>query len=134
MDVIGTSTSMNLQYGVPLETLVNKFKNQRFEPAGYISEGHEDLIYGEAKSIVDYVFSFMGKTFLENSDEEKKVDDKEKELSKNNIKKIKTTNSNSNVESVGFCPACGAGLILEGHCKEICSENCGFLNNTGCAG
>ncbi|MFZ0034121.1 MAG: vitamin B12-dependent ribonucleotide reductase, partial [Sedimentisphaerales bacterium] len=34
MDVIGTCTSMALQYGVPLITLVDKFRHARFEPAG----------------------------------------------------------------------------------------------------
>ena len=33
MDVIGTCTSMSLQYGVPLITLVDKFRHARFEPA-----------------------------------------------------------------------------------------------------
>ena len=33
MDVIGTCTSMSLQYGVPLITLVDKFRQARFEPA-----------------------------------------------------------------------------------------------------
>ena len=35
MDTIGTLASLALQYGVPLETLVNKFAHQRFEPSGF---------------------------------------------------------------------------------------------------
>src|SRR5207249_5292814 len=35
MDTIGTLTSMSLQYGVPLETLLKKFAHQRFEPSGF---------------------------------------------------------------------------------------------------
>jgi len=37
MDVIGTVVSMALQYGVPLITLVDKFRHARFEPAGMTS-------------------------------------------------------------------------------------------------
>ncbi|MHC4808628.1 MAG: vitamin B12-dependent ribonucleotide reductase, partial [Planctomycetota bacterium] len=37
MDVIGTCTSMALQYGVPLITLVDKFRHARFEPSGMTS-------------------------------------------------------------------------------------------------
>ena len=35
MDTIATMTSMSLQYGVPLESLVNKFSHTRFEPSGF---------------------------------------------------------------------------------------------------
>jgi len=35
MDTIGTLTSVSLQYGVPLESLVRKFAYQRFEPSGF---------------------------------------------------------------------------------------------------
>ena len=38
MDSLGTSTSVALQYGVPLESLVRKFTHQRFEPAGMTIE------------------------------------------------------------------------------------------------
>ena len=33
--MIATLTSIALQYGVPLETLVRKFSHQRFEPSGF---------------------------------------------------------------------------------------------------
>ncbi|MFO1008090.1 MAG: vitamin B12-dependent ribonucleotide reductase, partial [Planctomycetaceae bacterium] len=60
MDVIGTETSLALQYGVPLEALVNKFSHARFEPAGWTS--NPDIPH--AKSVVDYIFRFLGNTFL----------------------------------------------------------------------
>src|SRR5207253_1106493 len=34
MDSLGTATSVSLQYGVPISSLVSKFSHQRFEPAG----------------------------------------------------------------------------------------------------
>jgi ribonucleoside-diphosphate reductase alpha chain len=60
MDVIGTETSMCLQYGVPLQVLIDKFSHMRFEPAGWT--GNPDI--PNAKSIVDYIFRFMGMQFL----------------------------------------------------------------------
>ena len=60
MDCIGTSTSVALQYGVPVESLVNKFTHQRFEPAGITT--NRDIPF--AKSLVDYIFRWMGIEFV----------------------------------------------------------------------
>ena len=60
MDCFGTAISMSLQYGVPLEVLVNKFSHTRFEPMGHTT--NPDIRY--AKSIVDYIFRWMGIRFL----------------------------------------------------------------------
>ncbi len=60
MDSIGTATSVALQYGVPLESLVNKFTHQRFEPAGITT--NRDIPF--AKSLVDYIFRWMGIQFI----------------------------------------------------------------------
>ena len=61
MDAFATSISLCLQFGVPLEALVKKFTHQRFEPSGMTS--NRDVPF--AKSIVDYIFRWMGLTFLE---------------------------------------------------------------------
>ncbi|MFO1023273.1 MAG: vitamin B12-dependent ribonucleotide reductase [Planctomycetales bacterium] len=60
MDVIGTETSMCLQYRVPLEVLVNKFSHSRFEPAGWTN--NPDI--PNAKSVVDYIFRWLGIQFI----------------------------------------------------------------------
>ena len=60
MDSLATSVSMALQYGVPLHDLVNKFAHVRFEPSGFT--GNQEIPI--AKSIVDYVFRWMGSRFL----------------------------------------------------------------------
>ncbi len=60
MDTIGTLTSMALQYGVPLEVLINKFTHMRFEPSGWT--GNPDI--PQAKSVVDYIYRWMGIQFL----------------------------------------------------------------------
>ena len=60
MNVIGTCTSMALQYGVPLITLVDKFRHARFEPAGMTS--NRDIPF--AKSLIDYIFCWLGCQFI----------------------------------------------------------------------
>jgi ribonucleoside-diphosphate reductase alpha chain len=60
MDSLGTSTSVALQYGVPLESLVRKFTHQRFEPAGMTT--NRDIPF--AKSLVDYIFRWLGMEFI----------------------------------------------------------------------
>ena len=61
MDSLGTATSVALQYGVPVSSLVNKFSHQRFEPAGMTE--NSDIPF--AKSLVDYIFRWMGMQFIE---------------------------------------------------------------------
>jgi ribonucleoside-diphosphate reductase alpha chain len=60
MDTIGALTSMSLQYGVPLESLVKKFAHQRFEPSGFTK--NPDI--RNASSIIDYVFRWMACQFI----------------------------------------------------------------------
>src|SRR5690349_12304841 len=54
------SVSLGLQYGVPLEVYVSKFSHMRFEPSGLTNDADIRV----AKSIVDYIFRWMGKKFL----------------------------------------------------------------------
>ncbi len=54
------SVSLGLQYGVPLEVYVSKFSHMRFEPSGMTNDSDIRV----AKSIVDYIFRWMGKKFL----------------------------------------------------------------------
>jgi ribonucleoside-diphosphate reductase alpha chain len=60
MDCFGTAVSMSLQYGVPLEVYVNKFSHTRFEPMGFTKNPDIRI----AKSLVDYIFRWLGITFL----------------------------------------------------------------------
>jgi ribonucleoside-diphosphate reductase alpha chain len=54
------SVSLGLQYGVPLDVYVSKFSHMRFEPSGMTNDSDIRV----AKSIVDYIFRWMGKKFL----------------------------------------------------------------------
>ncbi len=60
MDTVGTLTSIALQYGVPLESLVKKFAYQRFEPSGFTK--NPDIRH--ATSITDYVFRWLACEFI----------------------------------------------------------------------
>ncbi|MDD5252271.1 MAG: intein-containing adenosylcobalamin-dependent ribonucleoside-diphosphate reductase, partial [Patescibacteria group bacterium] len=60
MDSFAVSTSIALQYGVPLKVLVNKFAHVRFEPSGFTSNPNIRI----AKSIMDYIFRWMASRFL----------------------------------------------------------------------
>jgi ribonucleoside-diphosphate reductase alpha chain len=51
---------MALQYGVPLITLVDKFRHARFEPSGMTS--NRDIPF--AKSLIDYIFCWLGCQFI----------------------------------------------------------------------
>src|SRR5256714_7575316 len=60
------SVSLGLQYGVPLEVYVSKFAHMRFEPSGMTN----DPDIRAAKSIVDYVFRWMGEKVLTTDQQE----------------------------------------------------------------
>jgi ribonucleoside-diphosphate reductase alpha chain len=66
MDTIATLVSMCLQSGMPLKTLVRKFKDMSFAPAGFTNNGDIPM----AKSITDYVFRYLGMRFMSREDRE----------------------------------------------------------------
>ncbi|MCA9167404.1 MAG: hypothetical protein KDB23_07030 [Planctomycetales bacterium] len=59
MSTIGALTSICLQRGVPVRDLADKFSHVRFEPSGIT--GNSDVPI--AKSVVDYVFRWLGEMF-----------------------------------------------------------------------
>ncbi|HLT61800.1 MAG TPA: vitamin B12-dependent ribonucleotide reductase, partial [Microlunatus sp.] len=60
MDAFSIAVSIGLQYGVPLETFVQKFTNLRFEPAGLT----DDQDIRMAQSIMDYIFRRLALDYL----------------------------------------------------------------------
>jgi len=72
LDNFATSISLALQYGTPLNVLVEKFKGAHFEPSGWTS--HPEIKY--AKSITDYIFRWLWVNFghleMEEAEKEKK--------------------------------------------------------------
>ncbi len=61
MNSFATAISISLQYGVPLETLVQKFSYMRFEPEG-ITQNTEIPF---AKSMPDYIMRWLASRFLD---------------------------------------------------------------------
>ncbi|WP_323099814.1 vitamin B12-dependent ribonucleotide reductase [Intrasporangium sp. YIM S08009] len=61
MDAFSIAVSVGLQYGVPLETYVEKFTNLRFEPAGMTDDPDVRM----AQSLMDYVFRRLALDYLD---------------------------------------------------------------------
>jgi len=89
-------TSLALQHGVPLETLVSKLQHIRFEPSGMT----DDPKIPTAPSIVAYIYRYLGNTFLNGHD-------------------VKPGDTGM------LCPDCGAAAIAEEGCLK-CSKGCGW--------
>ncbi|MFN7943493.1 MAG: vitamin B12-dependent ribonucleotide reductase [Thermoanaerobaculia bacterium] len=66
MDAFATAISISLQYGVPLQTLVDKFSHTRFEPSGFTKNPEIPI----AKSITDYIFRWLASKFLSSEDKQ----------------------------------------------------------------
>ncbi len=60
MDALASAVTLGLQYGIPLVVLVDTFRHSRFEPSGMTSDS--DIPF--AKSIVDYIFAWIGTEFI----------------------------------------------------------------------
>jgi len=67
MDAFATAISLALQYGVPLEKLVEKFSYTRFQPSGFTNNPQIPV----ATSIVDYIFRWLGMKFLQQQPEQR---------------------------------------------------------------
>lgn len=60
MDSFATAISLALQYGVPLQALVDKFSHTRFEPQGFTKNPEIPI----AKSVMDYIFRWLASRYL----------------------------------------------------------------------
>jgi ribonucleoside-diphosphate reductase alpha chain len=131
MDTIGILTSMALQYGVPLDVLVSKFSHVRFEPSGFTKNPEIPI----AKSLIDYVFRFLGSKFLDAGRQAAAgihaghVD----EIADQVMEAV----GDAAVHALGFspqsdapsCADCGAIMIRNGSCYKCL--NCG--STSGCS-
>lgn len=67
IDALATMMSLALQYGVPVESIVNKLKGTSFDPSGITT--NEDIRF--ASSITDYIGKFLERNFLDRNSVEK---------------------------------------------------------------
>jgi ribonucleoside-diphosphate reductase alpha chain len=148
MDAFSTSISLALQYGVPLKVLVNKFTHTRFEPAGITT--NQDIRF--AKSVVDYIFRWLGlkflpkeeqealglaRTTLENGTQIKLVEPVASKAMDPMITEMKSHEtpelvaplaSFDNQSDAPACENCGMIMVRAGSCYKC--NNCG--NTSGC--
>ncbi len=71
MDSIALAVSLSLQYGVPLQIMVDKYAHSRFDPSGFTTNPEIPI----AKSIVDYIFRWLALKFLDDDQGDPEEDD-----------------------------------------------------------
>ncbi len=141
MDSFATAISYALQYGVPLQFLVDKFAHMRFEPSGFTK--NPQIPY--AKSIVDYLFRWLASKFL---DEEAKREvgvqmetergEKRADTPALSLAPVPTLSEGKdsamrqtfiNQADAPPCPDCGSIMVRTGSCYKCL--NCG--TTSGCS-
>ncbi|MDQ2980707.1 MAG: hypothetical protein M3R26_00050 [Actinomycetota bacterium] len=137
------SVSLGLQYGVPLEVYVSKFAHMRFEPSGPTNDADIRV----AKSIVDYIFRWMGKKFL-TTDQQEEVGILSPEVRARLAQSYAALEGQpvsaeapveaapagqtalfNNWEDAVECAKCGGRMVRTGSCYTC--RDCG--TNTGCS-
>jgi ribonucleoside-diphosphate reductase alpha chain len=150
-DAFAQAISYALQYGVPLQALVDKFSHVRFEPSGMTR--NPDVRF--AKSIVDYIFRWMASKFLSpeaqfragvnNRDDVQEAGAMAVEIPAPKVSSAETLTATvsvtravvpasqmaamQNQEDAPPCTTCGSIMVRSGSCYK-CS-NCG--TTSGCA-
>ncbi len=144
-DAFAQAISYALQYGVPLQDLVDKFSHVRFEPSGMTR--NPDVRF--AKSIVDYIFRWMATKFLsEDAQYRAGVNNREEHTTSPEqlpldvaaaagavptavitSPKIASFAAMQNQEDAPPCSTCGSIMVRSGSCYKC--ANCG--NTSGCA-
>lgn len=111
LDLFSISVSLGLQYGVPLEKLVEKFSFTEFEPRGLV-QGHPQI--KNCTSIIDATFRILNNDYLKND----------------SLSHIKTSDSPVASENLGpMCKDCGHATKRSGTCYT-CTQ-CG--STSGCS-
>ena len=150
-DAFAQAVSYALQYGVPLQVLVDKFSHVRFEPAGMTKNPDVRV----AKSIVDYIFRWMATKFLspeaqyhagvnlredvKSTGEQLELDSLVTGIAGTAVKSTKDGGEMTGESAAPFsiqndqdappCSTCGAIMIRNGSCYKC--VNCGATS--GCA-
>ena len=142
-DAFAQAVSYALQYGVPLQVLVDKFSHVRFEPAGMTKNPQIRI----AKSIVDYVFRWLATKFLsaeaqywagvngrESSRLRAEPGDTAEQLTLPPLgieaeRKGAAFAAIQNQEDAPPCTTCGSIMVRSGSCYKC--VNCG--STSGCA-
>jgi ribonucleoside-diphosphate reductase alpha chain len=124
MDSFATAISYGLQYGVPLKFYVDKFSHVRFEPSGWT--GNKQIPY--AKSIMDYIFRWLGTKFLGPEYGVSEVGDSPALRPTEDEPQQKLPFAPV-VADAPVCSECGSMMTMNGSCFKC--ENCG--GTSGCS-
>jgi len=124
MDTLATSISYGLQYGVPLKFFVDKFSHVRFEPSGWT--GNQQVPY--AKSIIDYIFRWLGARFLGITEAAEAGETPKLRPTEPQPQQALPFEANV-VSDAPFCSECGSLMTRNGACFKC--ENCG--GTSGCS-
>ena len=124
MDSFATAVSMALQYGVPLQVLVDKFQHVRFEPSGWT--GNSEIPY--AKSIMDYIFRWLGAKFISPEYKQTEVGETP-DLRPAEPDQQKSLSFQPATVDSPICSECGSLMTRNGSCYKC--ENCG--STSGCS-
>ena len=123
LDAFATSVSLNLQYGVPLRVLIDKFAIMNFAPNGVT----QNRAIPFAKSIIHYIFTYMEKKFL--GEEAAEIE------SNSIIPPPYTSPGNGNGEELArldgeMCPNCGNIMRQAGTCSYCpnCAHSSGVCS------
>ncbi len=136
------SVSLGLQYGVPLDVYVSKFSHMRFEPSGQTNDPDIRV----AKSLVDYIFRWLGKKFLDAETQQElgvMSEEVRRRLAEQYENGAQVTTPIEPVqvsppgqtalfnpwEDAVECAKCGGRMVRTGACYTC--RDCG--NNTGCS-
>ncbi|MDZ4197843.1 MAG: vitamin B12-dependent ribonucleotide reductase, partial [Kiritimatiellia bacterium] len=135
MDCFGTAISLCLQYGVPLQTLSEKFAHTRFEPSGFTKNPDIPI----AKSLTDYIFRWLSQTFLDLRDAAATAGELPRASAPSAHSEIAPTAPTAPrridaqfqhfMADAPACDQCGAITVRNGACYRC--YNCG--NSMGCS-
>jgi ribonucleoside-diphosphate reductase alpha chain len=124
MDSVAVLTSLALQYGVPLEDLVRKFRGVHFEPAGFTDNPE----LPQAASLVDYIFRWLGTRFGTGELGNGNGEPGSKKGGGADRRRARQSSSSSQfpvpISSGLACPECGSVLIFAEGCLNC--RSCGY--------
>ncbi len=132
MDSFGTAISMCLQYGVPIESLTDKFAHSRFEPSGFTKNPDIPM----AKSLMDYIFRWLAIEFIEKKKsalKDSEISTAIPELAEAKVERHEPEKIDDQfkhfMDDAPACDICGSITVRNGACYKC--YNCG--NSMGCS-
>jgi ribonucleoside-diphosphate reductase alpha chain len=134
MDSVAVLTSLALQYGVPIEDLVRKFRGVHFEPAGFTDNPE----LPQASSLVDYIFRWLESRFAQEQGTGNEEQGKKEQGTRNRMRGAGSKRGTAGPGSpfpvprsspgdIGTglaCPDCGSVLVFAEGCL-VC-RGCGY--------